>query len=101
LVAINFHVLEAVQTVSGRNLLLEAEGPGRSVGLFDKAAGSDTIRKQVRNGWSATSIARSWREGEQAFRKQRWPYLLYTDEGISGIRSSGSLKTTTCPWSVS
>lgn len=86
LVAVNFHVLDGVRKVSGRDLLREAERSGRSLSLFDKAVGSDELRGQWRRGMGATALARSWRSGEEAFRKARWRYLLYRD---AWSRSSG------------
>ena len=79
LVALNFHVLEAVRQVSGRDLLREAEKAGRGLSLFDKAAGSDEVRSQWRQGWSANRLVQSWRDGEESFRKARWRYLIYRD----------------------
>lgn len=79
LVAVNLHVLEALREVSGRDLLREAERAGRGLSLFDKAAGSDVIRERWRSGWGADRLVRSWRAGEEAFRKARWRYLLYQD----------------------
>jgi uncharacterized protein YbbC (DUF1343 family) len=81
LVSVNFHVLEAVRKVGHRDLLAEAERAGRSFELFDKANGSDTLRKQLRAGRSAADIVRSWQPGEESFRKLRWKYLLYKTDG--------------------
>ncbi|MGA1238576.1 MAG: exo-beta-N-acetylmuramidase NamZ domain-containing protein [Limisphaerales bacterium] len=77
LVAVNFHVLEAVKKVSGRDLLREAERSGKSLALFDKAAGSDRWRAKWRGGVKASSLVQSWKAGEEEFRKARWPYLIY------------------------
>jgi uncharacterized protein YbbC (DUF1343 family) len=81
LVAVNFHVLEAVRKVAGRDLLAEAERSGRSFELFDKAVGSDSVRQALRAGRSAAELVRSWRPGEEAFRQLRWKYLLYKTDG--------------------
>jgi uncharacterized protein YbbC (DUF1343 family) len=81
LVAVNFHVLEAVRKVANRDLLAEAERSGRSFELFDKAVGSDSVRKELRAGRSAADLVQSWRPGEEAFRQLRWKYLLYKTDG--------------------
>jgi len=93
LVAVNFQVLEGVRKVSGRDLLREAERLGRSLNLFDKAAGSDRLREQWRRGAGAAALARSWQSGEEAFRRARWRYLLYRNSlgarVVGGPRSGG------------
>ena len=55
LVAVNFHVLEGLRKVSGRDLLREAEQSGRGLSLFDKAVGSDQLRTLWRRGTGARS----------------------------------------------
>jgi uncharacterized protein YbbC (DUF1343 family) len=91
LVAVNFHVLEGVRKVSGRDLLREAERSGRALSLFDKAIGSDRFRERWRRGDGAVALTRSWRSGEESFRKARWRYLLYRDS--SGTRAGTGLRT--------
>lgn len=77
LVAINFHLLEAVQRASGRNLFSEAVRSGRNFSMFDKVAGSDATRKALQGGRPAAAIAAAWKPGEQSFRQKRQKYLLY------------------------
>jgi uncharacterized protein YbbC (DUF1343 family) len=78
-VAINFYLLDAVRRTAGRDLLAEAAREGRSFSLFDKANGSDSIRRALQAGRPAGEIVRSWRRGEETFRQRRERYLLYRD----------------------
>jgi len=45
---------------------------------IDILAGSDALRTQIDSGMAAEEIADSWRADEEAFRKARAPYLLYS-----------------------
>jgi len=45
---------------------------------IDILAGSDALRTQIEAGTPDEEIADSWRADEEAFRKARAPYLLYT-----------------------
>ncbi|MCC6231249.1 MAG: DUF1343 domain-containing protein [Verrucomicrobiales bacterium] len=77
LVAINLYALEAIKKTSGRDLFRQAVSRGKSWTMFDKVAGSDSLRRQLQAGRSAKDIVRSWRTDEVAFRERRQPYLLY------------------------
>ena len=44
---------------------------------IDILAGSDVLRRQIESGMAPPSIAESWREDEEEFRRVRAPYLLY------------------------
>ncbi len=77
LVAVNFHMLDAIRTTAHRNLPRETAQAGRGFGLFDKACGTDRVRKALLAGRPATEIVAGWKAGEDAFRKQRAPYLIY------------------------
>ena len=46
-------------------------------GFFDKLAGTDSLRKQIKAGWTESQITASWEKQIQAFKKLRSPYLLY------------------------
>ena len=81
LVAINFHLLDAIREASGRDLFAEALKRNKDFQMFDKVCGSDEIRRELKAGKSASEIVNSWRAGEQAFRQKRAKYLLYT-EGV-------------------
>jgi uncharacterized protein YbbC (DUF1343 family) len=92
LVAVNLHILEGVRKVSGRNPLREAETAGRNLSMLDKAAGSDSLRRRLGAGVPAAEITRGWKAGEEAFRRRRRPYLLYSDApgpvGVSAGRGT-------------
>ncbi len=45
--------------------------------FFDLLAGSDVLRKQLKQGLSAKEIRASWQEDLQAFRRLRQAYLIY------------------------
>jgi uncharacterized protein YbbC (DUF1343 family) len=44
---------------------------------IDILAGSDRLRGQIESDEDARTIAESWREDEEAFKRARAPYLLY------------------------
>ncbi len=44
---------------------------------FDKLAGTDKLRKQIKNGRKPSEIRKSWQEDLEAFRQVRQKYLLY------------------------
>jgi uncharacterized protein YbbC (DUF1343 family) len=79
LVSVNFHVMDAIRRVSGRNLVREAEEAGRDLTVLDKAAGSDRWRKELRAGRSASEIVKQWAAGEDSFARHRAAYLLYEE----------------------
>jgi uncharacterized protein YbbC (DUF1343 family) len=79
LAAINIYALEAIQTTAGRDLFQQAVQRGKNWTLFDKVSGSDRLRRALQSGESARAIVTSWRANEQAFARQREPYLLYRD----------------------
>ncbi|MBI3414510.1 MAG: DUF1343 domain-containing protein [Verrucomicrobia bacterium] len=77
LTAINFFVLEAVRSVNGRDLFVEATREGRNFVMFDKVNGTDATRRDLQVRRSAANIVKSWKPGEEAFRQKRKKYLLY------------------------
>lgn len=77
LLAVNFHLLDAVKAVAGRDLFAEARKAGKSFSMLDKIAGTDATRKALERGRSATNIIASWKAGEAGFRQRRQKYLLY------------------------
>jgi uncharacterized protein YbbC (DUF1343 family) len=77
LTAINFHALEALKQVAGRDLFAEAVRAGKKFDMFDKVNGTDAMRRALQEGKSAAEIVASWRAGEEKFRRDRKPYLLY------------------------
>ena len=47
--------------------------------FFDKLAGTDALRKQIRTGKTSAEIRQSWQKSLNTFREKRKPYLLYED----------------------
>ena len=77
LMPLNFYLLEAIQNAAKRNLFAEALQANRGFDMFDKVNGTDATRRDLAAGRSAASIVRSWKMGEDNFRKMREKYLLY------------------------
>ncbi|TVR38507.1 MAG: DUF1343 domain-containing protein [Cryomorphaceae bacterium] len=48
-------------------------------GFFNKLAGTDELIKQVKAGYTEEQIRATWKDGLEAFARQRTPYLLYED----------------------
>ena len=46
---------------------------------FDLLAGSPSLRKQLREGWSEEAIRKSWQEDLRKYRALRQQYLIYKD----------------------
>jgi uncharacterized protein YbbC (DUF1343 family) len=77
LTAINYYALEALKQVAGRDLFEEAMKANKKFAMFDKVNGTDATRRALQSGQSAARIVASWKPGEDKFRKDRQPYLLY------------------------
>lgn len=77
LTPINFYALEALKTVAGRDLFAEALKAGKSFAMFDKVNGTDASRLALQRGRSAVEIVATWKAGEEKFRQERKPFLLY------------------------
>ena len=77
LTAINYYALEALKDVAGRDLFAEALKAKKKFDMFDKVNGTDAMRLALQNGKSAAAIVASWRTGEDKFRAERKPFLLY------------------------
>jgi uncharacterized protein YbbC (DUF1343 family) len=97
LVAINYHLLDAIRQTTGRNVLAEAVQSGKSLAMFDRVNGTDKIREAIQAGRSAAQIVRSWKAGEDAFRTQRQPYLLYTSGPAASSARGDKPSPTTSP----
>jgi uncharacterized protein YbbC (DUF1343 family) len=77
LTALNFHAIEALKQVAGRDLFAEAVKANKKFDMFDKVNGTDATRKALQAGTPAVQIVASWKAGEEAFRERRQKYLLY------------------------
>jgi uncharacterized protein YbbC (DUF1343 family) len=51
--------------------------PPTAFDMFDKVNGTDATRKALQAGTPASEIVKSWKAGEEDFRKKRKKYLLY------------------------
>ncbi|HOW64615.1 MAG TPA: DUF1343 domain-containing protein [Candidatus Paceibacterota bacterium] len=77
LLALNFHLMEAIRATSGRDLYQEARRAGKDFGILDKVAGTETVQRALKEKWPANQLVKSWQAGEEAFRQRRQKYLLY------------------------
>jgi len=77
LMAINYHIVDAVKAVAKRDLFSTRVKSGRSFNMFDKVNGTDSIRRDLAAGRSGAAIVRSWAKDEASFHQQRAKYLLY------------------------
>lgn len=80
LTAINFYALEALKQVAERDLFAEAVKAKKKFDMFDKVNGSDAMRLALQNGKSAAAIVAAWKTGEDKFRLERQPFLIYGSE---------------------
>ena len=47
--------------------------------FFDKLAGTDQLRQQIKDGWTEEQIRASWKDEIDAYKEMRKKYLLYED----------------------
>lgn len=90
LVAVNYHILEAVKKSGGRDLFAQAMARGRSWEMFDKVSGTDQVRLALQKGRPARDIVSSWADGEAEFRRRRRPYLLYPTQAAIATSPVGT-----------
>lgn len=72
LVEINFRVLEALDAPR----LIAAADPERHA-MFDKACGTDAVRRALAERADLAPMFEQWKQGCEVFRAKRKPYLLY------------------------
>jgi uncharacterized protein YbbC (DUF1343 family) len=77
LTAVNYHALEALKEVAGRDLFAEAVKGNKKFDMFDKVNGTDATRLALQAGKPANDIVAGWKAGEEKFRSERKKYLLY------------------------
>ena len=77
LTAINFHALEALKQVAGRDTFAEAIKAKKTFDMFDKVNGTDATRLALQSGQTAAAIVATWKAAEEKFRTDRQPFLLY------------------------
>lgn len=76
LTAINFYALEALRSL-GRDVFADALAAKKSFDMFDKVNGTTATRRALQAGTPAAEIVGGWKAGENRFRQERVPYLLY------------------------
>lgn len=76
LTAINFYALEALRSL-GRDVFADAVKANKKFDMFDKVNGTDATRRAVQESISAAEIVARWKAGEEKFRQERAPFLLY------------------------
>lgn len=74
-VALSLHLLEAIQTVQGKDWLWESEGVRPE--WFDKLMGTDQPRLALQAGKPVTEITSGWQDEQNRFLEQRKAALLY------------------------
>ncbi|MCF7707351.1 MAG: DUF1343 domain-containing protein [Verrucomicrobia bacterium] len=87
LVSLNLFILEAINTLSGRDLFKAAQVDGHSFAMFDKVMGTDVVRLALAKGRSTVEILSSWVEDEKQFLTRRHQYLIPM-YGTNGFSSS-------------
>lgn len=73
LTAIQFHVLDIARKTNPDQKVFGTKRDD----MFDKACGTDLIRKAFLDGRSIDEILKLWREGAESFRSARAKYLIY------------------------
>lgn len=73
LVAVQFHVMDVHQRLYPDKKLFGSKRDG----MFDKACGTDVVRKMFERGQPAEAILEVWDTGAKAFAAERGKYLLY------------------------
>ena len=71
------HILEAIQLLYPDNRFLDARNQTHRIASFNKAAGTDQLRRQLLAGMSAEQIIDGYRSDLSTFKKIRSKYLLY------------------------
>ena len=70
---VQIHVLAVIQKLYSEQKIFDTE----RIGMFDKAYGTDQIRKAILAGKPAVDIIADWQNGLEKFMKIRKNYLLY------------------------
>jgi uncharacterized protein YbbC (DUF1343 family) len=71
--AAQLHILAAIQLLYPEQHIFQSEGTA----MFDKANGTDKIRRELEKGTAADVIIQSWQPELNAFLKIRAKYLIY------------------------
>jgi len=74
LCAIGVHILAATQHSAPRSLF---SGPASKYDIFYKCYGSNSIRAAIERGVAPSKIIAGWQDGNERFRSERKPFLIY------------------------
>ncbi len=75
--AVGFHIMTAMRGLYPEDFNFEVEANKRRIGMFDKACGTDQVRKDFIAGKSAEEIVKNWEANLGPFLKIREKYLIY------------------------
>ncbi len=76
-VVVAYNIMEVLMKMYPENFNFELEGVKKRISMFDKANGTDKIRKMLVEGASAKEIVESYQDDLNEFIKKREKYLLY------------------------
>jgi len=76
---VQIHILAAIRRLFPDHPLFDVRANPKGIRNFDRAMGSDSIRRQLEAGWEAEKIIRSWEPELEKFRQIRRKYLLYPE----------------------
>ena len=71
-----YHIIEALLTLYPERFNFKIPAP-KNIDMFDRANGTDTIRKQFQSGIKAEEIVKSYEPQLKEFIEKRKKYLLY------------------------
>lgn len=75
--AVGFHMMTALRDLYPEEFNFEVPANQRRIGMFDKACGTDQVRKDFVAGLSAEAIIAHWESNLKPFLPIRAKYLLY------------------------
>ena len=75
--AVGFHIMTALRDLYPDDFNFEVPENKRRIGMFDKACGTDTVRKDFMAGRTAEEIIKNWESNLGEFLPIREKYLIY------------------------
>jgi len=75
--ATGFHIMTALRDLYPDDFNFEVPANKRRIGMFDKASGTDQVRKDFVAGLTAEEIVANWESNLKPFLPIRQKYLLY------------------------
>lgn len=74
---VGFHIMTALRDLYPDKFNFEIPENQRRIGMFDKACGTDRVRKDFTAGLSAEQIYKNWQSNLEPFLEIRKKYLIY------------------------